>query len=112
MSEPTEAPDLVNHPPHYQLAPGVEVIDLTEHLTFCRGNAVKYLCRAGAKAGASELEDLRKAEFYVQREIARVQASQQDAQAAQEESLERLKAKLRARRDTGRPLLFEGVTQR
>jgi len=68
-----DAPDLVNHPPHYRLAPGVEVIALTEQLTFNRGNAVKYLARAGRKQGTSELEDLRKALWYVSREVARLE---------------------------------------
>lgn len=65
--------DPVNHPSHYKLAHGVEVIDLTELLTFNRGNAVKYLCRAGKKDPATELQDLNKALWYVQREISRVE---------------------------------------
>ncbi|WP_424216375.1 DUF3310 domain-containing protein (plasmid) [Streptomyces sp. BI20] len=68
-----EAGDAVNHPAHYAVgwSNGAEVIDLTEHLVFNRGNAVKYLCRAGKKA--DELEDLRKALWYVNREINRVE---------------------------------------
>lgn len=63
----------VNRPEHYCWFPGgVEVIDITEHLSFCRGNAVKYLCRAGHKNGSSELEDLKKAQWYVTREIDRI----------------------------------------
>ncbi|MEB4614017.1 DUF3310 domain-containing protein [Leucobacter sp. M11] len=58
------------NPDHYRRFP-VEVIDLTEHLNFNRGNAVKYLARAGAKPGADELVDLRKAAWYVDREITR-----------------------------------------
>ena len=63
--------DAVNHPAHYTAYP-VEVIELTEHLNFCRGNAVKYLCRAGLKSKDTEVEDLEKARFYIQREIERV----------------------------------------
>lgn len=63
--------DPVNHPPHYTRFPGVEVIQITEHLNFCRGSAVKYLCRAGHKG--DELEDLLKALWYVKREIRRVE---------------------------------------
>ena len=63
--------DPVNHPAHYTAYP-VEVIELTEHLNFCRGNAVKYLCRAGLKSKDTEVEDLEKARFYIQREIERV----------------------------------------
>ena len=65
------AVDNVNSPSHYQLG-NVEVIDITEQLSFLRGNVVKYVCRAGAKENADELEDLRKAAWYLQREIERV----------------------------------------
>lgn len=66
--------DNINHPAHYTgFSNGAEVIDITENLNFNRGNAVKYLARAGAKDPAKELEDLRKAEWYVQREIARIE---------------------------------------
>jgi len=42
--------DLVNHPPHYKSHPsGVECITITEHFNFCRGNAIKYIWRAGEK---------------------------------------------------------------
>lgn len=59
--------DNVNHPSHYRIAPGVEVITLTEHLPFLEGNVVKYVCRHSAKNG---LEDLRKARWYLDRLIA------------------------------------------
>ena len=66
--------DPVNHPSHYAQgwSNNAEVIDITEHLPFNRGNAVKYLARAGRKDPARELEDLRKARWYVDREIARL----------------------------------------
>ena len=63
--------DAVNRPAHYTAYP-VEVIEITEHLNFCRGNAVKYLCRAGLKSKDTEIEDLEKAKWYIQREIERV----------------------------------------
>lgn len=64
--------DMVNHPPHYTSHPsGVECIDVVEHLNFCLGNAVKYIWRAGLKGDA--LEDLKKARFYLDREIARLE---------------------------------------
>jgi len=64
--------DLVNHPPHYTAHPcGVECIVITEHMNFCLGNAVKYIWRAGLKKDA--LEDLRKARWYVDREIERIE---------------------------------------
>lgn len=62
-------PDMVNHPPHYLQHPsGVECIVVTEHMNFCIGNAVKYLWRADLKNG---VEDLKKAAWYVTREIQR-----------------------------------------
>lgn len=63
--------DVVNHPSHYKLPGGVEVIQVTRHLNFNRGNAVKYLCRAGKKD--DELQDLKKARFYIEDEINRLE---------------------------------------
>lgn len=64
--------DVVNHPPHYKgFSNGAEVIDITENLSFNAGNAVKYLARAGRKT-ENPIEDLRKAQWYVQREITRL----------------------------------------
>lgn len=63
--------DPVNHPAHYTRFP-VEVIDITEHLTFNLGNAVKYCARAGYKDPAKTVEDIRKARFYLDRELARL----------------------------------------
>lgn len=76
--------DNVNHPTHYK-AFGVEVIDITEHLNFCRGNAVKYLCRAGLKNSSTELEDLRKAQWYINREIDRMEKNNPDLSTGAEE---------------------------
>jgi hypothetical protein len=64
----------VDHPYHYTRFKGLEVIDLTEQLNFNRGNAVKYICRAGSKGGAtSEIVDLHKAVWYLEREIKRLE---------------------------------------
>ncbi len=64
--------DTVNHPSHYTSHPsGVECIQVTEHMNFCLGNAVKYIWRAGLKGGT--VEDLRKAAWYIEREIERIQ---------------------------------------
>ena len=61
--------DPVNHPPHYNAHPsGIECIQITEHMNFCLGNAVKYIWRADMKNG---IEDLQKAVWYLQREIER-----------------------------------------
>lgn len=65
--------DLVNHPPHYTNHPsGIECIQITEHMNFCLGNALKYIWRADLKNG---VEDLEKAEWYIKREIARRKAA-------------------------------------
>jgi hypothetical protein len=61
--------DPVNHPKHYTEHPsGVECIQITEHMNFCLGNAIKYIWRADLKGG---VEDLEKARWYVNREIER-----------------------------------------
>ena len=63
--------DMVDHPPHYTQHPsGVECIQVTEHMNFCRGNAIKYIWRAGDKS--DEVEDLKKARWYLDREIDRL----------------------------------------
>lgn len=60
--------DNVNHPKHYTSHPsGIECIQITEHMDFCIGNAIKYLWRAGGKN--DEIEDLKKAIWYIQRKI-------------------------------------------
>ncbi|MCX4685455.1 DUF3310 domain-containing protein [Kitasatospora purpeofusca] len=60
--------DSVNHPSHYTWLPnGLEVIDLTQHFNFVRGNALKYLLRADFKGNT--LEDLKKARWYIDYEI-------------------------------------------
>lgn len=62
--------DPVEHPPHYTSHPsGVECIQVTEHMSFNLGNAVKYVWRADLKGDA--IEDLRKARWYIERELAR-----------------------------------------
>ncbi|MGA0128449.1 MAG: DUF3310 domain-containing protein [Burkholderiales bacterium] len=59
----------INHPPHYQ-AGGIETIDFIEakDLNYRLGNVVKYVSRAGKKH-TDPLEDLKKAMWYLQREI-------------------------------------------
>lgn len=62
--------DPVNHPSHYTNHPsGLECIQVTEHLNFCLGNAVKYIWRADEKG--ARIQDLEKARWYLDREIAR-----------------------------------------
>lgn len=62
--------DTVNHPQHYTKHPsGIECIQITEHMNFCIGNAIKYLWRADLKDNA--ITDLEKAAWYINREIER-----------------------------------------
>lgn len=64
--------DPVNHPKHYISDPsGIECIQIVRHRNFNIGNAIKYLWRAGLKDGNSDIQDLQKAIWYIQREIER-----------------------------------------
>ena len=59
---------MVNNPKHYLSHPsGIETIEITEHMNFCLGNVIKYVLRAEHKG--SKLEDLKKAAWYLNREI-------------------------------------------
>lgn len=87
LSHPNEVWNMVNsnndnprvsHPSHYTWLKslcGIEVIDITRHMDFDLGNAVKYLLRAGHKSeeGYSDrekaIEDLKKAVFYINDKI-------------------------------------------
>ena len=68
-----EINDPIN-PPHYKdgFSNGAQVIDITENLIGNRSNIVKYVARAGRKNPATEMEDLEKARWYLDREIQRV----------------------------------------
>jgi hypothetical protein len=69
-----EARDAVNRPSHYAegWSNGAEVIDITENLNFNRGNAIKYIARAGRKDAMKVAEDLKKARWYIDRELKRL----------------------------------------
>ena len=66
--------DIINHPSHYTDGK-IEVIDFIEEkqLNFHRGNAIKYIARAGKKNKEKEIEDLKKAAWYINREIQRLE---------------------------------------
>lgn len=64
--------DDVNHPSHYTSYKGIEVIQLTEQMNFNRGNVIKYTSRAGLKNPGTEIQDLEKAKWYLEREITRI----------------------------------------
>ena len=71
--------DAVEHPSHYaDVVPGIECIQVTQHFNFNRGNAIKYLWRAGNKNPEKEIEDLQKARQYIDFEIARVKKLTED----------------------------------
>lgn len=68
--------DPVNHPSHYTSHPsGVEAIEITRHMGFNLGNAMKYLWRNGLKDGQPAVQDLEKAVWYIQDEIKRLKQS-------------------------------------
>lgn len=71
----------INHPSHYN-TDGIEVIDAIEAWGFGegfnKGNAIKYIARAGHKDKATEVEDLEKAKWYIEREIERLKKGRQD----------------------------------
>jgi len=77
MLERTNQPEeknIVSHPSHYtDVVPGIECIEVTRHFNFCRGNAIKYIWRAGRKDPSKEIEDLRKAREYIDIEIGRLE---------------------------------------
>lgn len=65
--------DPVNRPHHYTNHPsGVECIEITRHMTFNLGNAIKYIWRSGKKDKNKTIEDLKKAIFYINDEIDRL----------------------------------------
>ena len=68
----------IDHPPHYTMHPsGVECIAITEWMNFNLGNAMKYIWRSGHKLGVNDIEDLKKARWYLDREIQRLEKSRE-----------------------------------
>lgn len=73
----TEVHDNVEHPSHYCSDPsGIECIQITRWRNFNIGNAIKYLWRAGLKEGNSNTQDLRKAIWYIQDEIKKLEGEE------------------------------------
>ena len=68
---------VVEHPSHYRSDSGFEAIDVIEawNLGFNLGNALKYISRAGLKDKNREIEDLEKAQWYLNREIERIRSA-------------------------------------
>lgn len=72
--------DEINKAEHYNSHPsGVECITIIEWMSFNCGTAIKYLWRAGLKPGNDTLKDLKKAEYYIKREIQKIQHLQYEA---------------------------------
>ena len=80
LMELSKAPEMVIHPAHYGGDTLYEVIKVLEawELGFHLGNAVKYIARAGKKHRTSELEDLKKARWYLERRIANLEKANDD----------------------------------
>lgn len=64
----------INHPDHYNQHPaGIECIDVIEAFNFNLGSAMKYIWRTGLKSEEEAIDDLRKARWYIEREIERLE---------------------------------------
>jgi hypothetical protein len=68
---------IVNHPDHYNQVPNIECIQVVEWFNFNRGNAIKYIWRAGLKGDASV--DLKKAIRYLEFELERMNQESGDS---------------------------------
>lgn len=79
--EERKPPSLVAHPPHYNTGK-IEVIEAIEDWgldkNYHRGNAIKYLARAGKKDPKKEIEDLEKGAWYLNREIELLKSKKED----------------------------------
>ena len=74
--------DNINHPSYY--ADGkIEVIEFIEDKNFgyCLGNAVKYISRSGKKSKETEIQDLQKAIWYINRRIQELSEQQKSVHA-------------------------------
>lgn len=75
--------DPVNNPKHYTSHPsGIECIEVTRHMTFNIGNAIKYLWRNGQKDQNPAVQDLEKAVFYINDEIKRIKKESQNVKSS------------------------------
>jgi len=72
--------EAVEHPSHYLKDTGHEVIDVIHawQLGYNLGNVIKYVARAGRKNPEKLVEDLKKAIFYLNDEISRINNIQQE----------------------------------
>ena len=79
----------VDHPSHYNSG-NIEVIEAIEdwQLDYHRGNAVKYIARAGKKDPAKEIEDLEKAVWYLRRHIEVLEAAKQGREVVKPDEMD------------------------
>lgn len=74
-SKPNPAADPVKNPIHYTSDPsGIQAIQITRWRNFNIGNALKYLWRNGLKDSEAQVQDLRKAIWYIEDEIQRLES--------------------------------------
>lgn len=80
MQKQNQADDPVNHPSYYTDG-NIEVIDFIEdkNLGYHLGNAVKYISRAGKKSKDTEIQDLNKAVWYINRRIEKLEEAHEDS---------------------------------
>jgi hypothetical protein len=74
---------VIDHPLYYNQLGNIECIDVIQHFDFCVGSAMKYLWRAGLKEGAADIDDYKKALWYIQRKIELCENSQTETGLAQ-----------------------------
>lgn len=84
----------IKHPKHYNQG-RIEVIEFIEdkNLGFHRGNAVKYISRAGLKDPSKEIEDLEKAKWYLDREIERLRAKKENREPSRPNAMSPVETK-------------------
>ena len=71
---PKKQSEMVDHPQHYNSHPsGIECIDVVRHHNFNVGSAIKYLWRQGLKDGNPATQDIKKAIWYLQDELRRLE---------------------------------------
>lgn len=68
-----DSEERVNHPRHYNHVPGIECLDVIQHFDFVDGCIIKYVWRAPTKSREEALVDYRKALFYLQYQIQRLE---------------------------------------
>lgn len=73
MTKKVKKHDVVNNPIHYNWIPGIECIEVAEHFNLLLGSALQYIWRAGKKESSTKLQDLKKARWYIDREISNIE---------------------------------------